>query len=178
VQNLAYNSWYWRFDNAELANPDLAFNLTLSVCDTCQLVYPNSKLQLVLCEIITNAIDHGVLGLSSALKNKPNGFDRYIVERQKTLASLTDGWISVSVDQSAANLIQIVVQDSGAGFDFKNHVPQAQSDMLSLGGRGLLIINSLCKTVEHTGNGNCIVVEFDASVTAANDESRKQAIAS
>jgi len=179
VQNLAYNSWYWRFENNELADPDLAIGLTLSLCDNCQLPYPNPKLQLVVSEMITNAVEHGVLGLSSKLKDEPDGFDRYMLERQNRLATLSDGWISVAVDQSADQLIQIVVQDSGPGFDYRNFVSEAANEVISLHGRGLMIIRGLCKTVEHAGNGNCIVVEFDTSVTASNElHSSKKAIAS
>jgi len=61
----------------------------LSLCDTCQISYPNTQLQLVLSEVITNAIEHGVLCLDSTLKDAPDGFDLYALERQKRLASLS-----------------------------------------------------------------------------------------
>ena len=178
MQNLAYNNWYWRYDNQELADPDLVTGLTLSLCDTCQIPYPNTQLQLVISEIITNAIEHGVLCLDSKLKDEPDGFDLYALERQKRLASLSNGWISVAIEQGANELLQIAVQDSGSGFDYRNFVSEAENEVISLHGRGLMIIRSLCKTVTHTGSGNCIVVEFDASVASANDlHNRKKAIA-
>lgn len=172
MQNLSINSWYWRFENRELADPDLVVSLTLSVCDSCQLSYPNPKLQLLLGEIITNAIDHGVLGLGSMLKDGPDGFDRYIADRNKRLASLLDeqdvGWVSVTVEPCANGMIQIMVQDSGLGFDHESIAHRSDTTDLSLYGRGLMIIKNLCESMQHSENGDCIVVEFDPH-TKVND---------
>lgn len=165
----AIESSYWQFENEELADVDLIDKLVLSICDTCGVVYPHFRLHLVISELVTNAIDHGVLGLQSQLKDTESGFDFYYANRTEQLKSITAGWISLSVEWTGEKLLRISLQDSGAGFDFREYCKadssMASKNRTSLCGRGLVIIRSLCESVKHIGRGNCIVVEFN--VTAA-----------
>lgn len=165
MQNLALKNWYWRFENAELSDPDLVVALSLSVCDACGLDHHDSRLQLLLGEMLSNAIDHGVLGLDSMIKNTVSGFDKYLSERRERLSALSDegasGWVSVSVDSLGDGKIQIVVEDSGTGFSTSAVNRSQSSEGFDCFGRGLKIIESLSSSMMHLGSGNCIVVEFD-----------------
>ncbi len=161
--NLATETIFWRYENQELADADLVTDLTRAICSESQLSYPNSKLQVVLSEIVTNAIDHGVLGLKSKIKDSPEGFALYLLERERRINELENGWISITLEKLSPGSIQIAVQDSGAGFESTDVYPLAESTAdLSLYGRGLLIVSSLCASMTHVGSGNCIVIEFDA----------------
>ncbi len=51
------------------------------------------NLYTVLTELFVNALDHGVLELSSILKNSPEGFSQYFNERAKRLENLTQGFV-------------------------------------------------------------------------------------
>ena len=57
----------------------------------------NPKLFLVLAELVSNAIDHGVLGLDSSIKREPDGFQRYLQQRQERLVALTEASVEVRI---------------------------------------------------------------------------------
>ncbi len=150
----------WNFEKKELSDPDLIDKLTLSVCDTNGITCPDFKLSLLISELVTNAIDHGVLGLDSRLKKCDAGFRDYFSERVKRLDSIVAGWISVTAEWVDDSTLRISVEDSGAGFDYEKAVEKL-TDNEQLHGRGLAIIQSLCKSVVHIGCGNCVVVDFE-----------------
>jgi two-component sensor histidine kinase len=52
---------------------------------------------LVVTELFINALEHGVLGLSSSLKEGADGFERYIEARQQRLQNLQKGQISFAL---------------------------------------------------------------------------------
>jgi|GEM_PF-4021326 len=179
--NTATDVSYWQFENQQLADSDLIDQLVLSLCDNCHIDYPNPRLHLLLSELVSNAIDHGVLALDSRLKKSTTGFDAYFMERAKRLTESEKGWISVTAERLDIQTLRISVQDSGNGFDYQrlcrelspgnacnttnacNTIGDAY-DTDQLHGRGLLIINSLCSSVSHIGNGNCTEVEFNLAV--------------
>lgn len=115
----------------------------------------------VLTELYTNAVDHGLLGLDSALKSTADGFAAYYRARARAMASL-DGWVRFRLcceaDERAARL-RITVTDSGRGFD---HAALAAvpgdpgSDAYH--GRGLALLRRLCREVHHRGRGNEVEV--------------------
>ncbi len=56
------------------------------------------KIFAVLAEMVSNALDHGVLGLSSDIKENPDGFIQYFCEREERLKTLSDKdfvWIDI-----------------------------------------------------------------------------------
>ena len=162
--NTAVESLCWKFEKQALNDPDLIDKLTLSLCDNTGISYPDFRLHLLLSELITNAIDHGVLNLDSNLKESDSGFQKYSVQRAKRLDALESGWISVNAEWVSAELLRISVQDNGEGFDYES-IANNEIDEHCLHGRGLLIVKSLCTSVVHIGSGNCIVVEFQPEPT-------------
>ena len=127
-----------------------------------ELEAERQSLFTVITELYLNALDHGVLGLSSSLKSDPSGFAAYFQTRENRLASLEAGFIKfdVSVEQaSARRSIVLRIEDSGDGFDFANFRPPSERDALS--GRGILLIRDLCESLEYQGNGNIAIARFD-----------------
>ncbi len=112
----------------------------------------------VLTELISNAIDHGVLGIQSNLKMSPDGFDAYYQERDRRLAAVQDGYVKISLTHApSANGAQLIVrvEDSGAGFDaIHPAVPLSSNDKMF--GRGLALVRALCQKVTFHGAGNCV----------------------
>ena len=89
---------YWHFGADQLRDPELVSRLVQRIAVACDMRGDTTFLQLVVVELINNAIDHGVLKLESALKAEANGFTRYYKERERRLADLNSGWIEVSIE--------------------------------------------------------------------------------
>ncbi len=117
-----------------------------------------SALFTVLTELFVNALDHGVLKLTSELKAGRNGFEAYLDERARRLVKLADGWVSIVISaQPRQNALEITVTDSGGGFDVDAYY-QASALASSSGeprtyGRGIALVRALCETVEHEQSG-------------------------
>ncbi len=120
--------------------------------------YLCQKVFAVLTELVSNALDHGVLGLSSVLKEKPNGFIQYFYEREERLKTLSDDdFIKISIQWQPANSegrIVVEVEDSGAGYVPDITVNERASSHYV--GRGTKLIAQLSESVEIIAPGNKI----------------------
>ncbi len=116
----------------------------------------------VLAELYANALDHGVLGLDSAIKSTPGGFTKYYQQRAVNLSTLSKGAIlfefNYSGDSSGGRL-SIDVTDSGDGFDRSKILREKVLDS-KVAGRGILLVRSLCESVEYSGTGNKVCAIF------------------
>ena len=126
-----------------------------------------SALFTILTELFVNALDHGVLQLDSDLKAAPSGFEIYMNERARRLAGLEHGWVSMAVTAApgeAAGAIEIVVSDSGAGFDVEAYYQAcklaASTNTPIPYGRGLALVRALCDEVEHQQAGTLTKVNY------------------
>ena len=118
---------------------------------------------LILSELYSNALEHGILLLDTCLKNEPNGFEKYFEARAKKLTALNSGWIKIDMElsfQDASGRIVLHIEDSGHGFDYQL-LPMTQPDFSTFGGRGLFLVRSLCKDVLIEGNGNKVTAVFE-----------------
>ena len=115
------------------------------------------KLYTVLTELFSNALDHGLLGLDSALKNSATGFSQYYELRETRLNELDSGWIKLSVESkpetSGGGALVIDIEDSGPGFDLAAKTP-ALANNRGYSGRGISLVRSLCDSLTYDGNGN------------------------
>lgn len=121
-------------------------------------------LYTVLAELYANALDHGVLGLPSSLKHAVDGVEQYYAEREQRLTALDNGSVSMSISHfqnSSKCWLEIVVEDTGEGFDWKRVKEQPEGNHLF--GRGFLLIQSLCQSVDFRNSGRCIHVVFALS---------------
>ncbi len=121
------------------------------------LLRDHHSFKFVLFELVSNAIDHGLLGLDSELKRGPNGFERYYSLREERLKKLESGRLQVELeirDEDASEII-LRVQDSGSGFDVGSldirglRAPSEQPH-----GRGIELAAQLCKAITYYGSGN------------------------
>jgi len=116
-----------------------------------------SVLYTVLSELYSNALEHGVLKLSSGLKDEPEGFERYLAARERQLADLRDGWVRLSAvcaQWPGGGQLVLQVEDSGEGFDWKAKEARAAADSEQAHGRGLHLVRSLCRSLAFEGSGN------------------------
>lgn len=122
----------------------------------------------LLAELYSNALEHGVLQLDSALKATHEGFSEYYRLRQERLQSLTSGSIRLLFEhQPSGNggRLRMRVEDSGPGFDWQRWQAKVNRDG-SYGGRGLSLLASLCQSLRFEGRGNIVEVSYDWQLAA------------
>lgn len=116
---------------------------------------------LILRELLSNAIDHGLLQLDSSIKNQPDGFDRFMQLREQALRQLQSGEIGVSISQDCVggeNRLTIQVRDTGKGFDYQAYT--CPNNALDYHGRGLFLVRRLCSKLTFHGPGNKVTAEL------------------
>ena len=114
------------------------------------------RIYMVLSELFNNAVDHGLLGLGSALKSQPEGFLEYYAQREAALAALREGRVAILLRHAACasgGEMRIEVEDSGPGFDHRHHLDTLETNQAP-SGRGIPLVRRLCATLTYHGNGN------------------------
>jgi anti-sigma regulatory factor (Ser/Thr protein kinase) len=154
----------WDLTADDLRSDELVPTLVEAVCRDFVLDQQRPVLYMIFSELMSNAIDHGVLGLSSALKDDgDDGFEKYLKAREHRLQQLLLARVAIVVEHRQVDgwlpQLRITVTDFGAGFDYAR-VAREPVGLTTLHGRGLAILRNLCSSVRHRGNGNCIEVEF------------------
>lgn len=125
----------------------------LGLCDF------HSELFTVLSELYNNALDHGVLELDSALKETDTGLSTYFTLREEKLRTLEFASIIISVEYHPdESILAIQFKDSGSGFQ-QIHTSKLENIEKSYG-RGILLVNALCESVEYTNRGNTVDIVF------------------
>ena len=103
------------------------------------------ELAIALGELFRNALEHGVLGLDSALKCTDEGFVQYYDLMSQRRACLTTGWIDISLrcrDWGSGGELQLEVEDSGPGF------PRVNERKGIYSGRGLGLLQTICRELQ------------------------------
>lgn len=122
----------------------------------------SGSLYTILAELYSNALEHGVLGLSGDLKKSPEGFTEYYTLREKLLNEITEGFVHIYFAYSSnldGGTLTLRIEDSGEGFDFTSRQGKELS-ITGYSGRGIGIVEKLCKTVRYYGSGNKVEVVF------------------
>lgn len=120
------------------------------------------RLFLILSELYANALEHGVLGLDSKIKSEPNGFALFYQEKAKGLAALTGGCVTLDIQlvpiSEGGGEVWIKVKDTGKGFEREAAVSSEQNSSSKSSGRGISLLEKLCKVVEYSESGTCVRV--------------------
>ena len=120
------------------------------------------RIYTVLAEMCSNALEHGVLDLPSAMKQGANGFADYYALRTVRLTELEEGYIKVSLShqpKDAGGALTIRVEDSGKGFDFKQRAKDL-AENITLSGRGEALLKKLCNSYNYSGKGNIVQADY------------------
>jgi len=130
----------------------------------------SGQLFTIITELYNNALEHGLLGLSSALKQAPEGFKSYYIARNEHLNELKQGTVCFTLDYQGDDqqgLLVVDVIDSGKGFDYASLASLTQplneashQAQAVLSGRGIPLLQSICSKIEYLGCGNHARVEF------------------
>ncbi|WP_206018210.1 fused response regulator/phosphatase [Pseudoalteromonas sp. Z9A5] len=166
-------------EKAREAFSTLAFNLSLSlnakqikqtdpVYDVVNILSSvgglnahRSNIFLLLSEAYNNALDHGVLGLDSNIKQQDDGFFKYYEMREKALASLADAMIIIDMRYCPDTLsLYFIICDSGRGFNSK---PDESSSSNNEFGRGLSLLEEIAEKVTYNASGNQVEMCYKLS---------------
>lgn len=144
--------------------------LTHVLMDVPGLRQQSSKLYTILAELYSNGLEHGVLGISSKLKESADGFSKYYRKREEKLKELESKNDVENVDQVQITLIHkptekggcltMRVEDTGQGFDYQKYTHLADGNS-GYCGRGVSLIASMCSRFEYFGVGNIVEADFD-----------------
>jgi DNA-binding response OmpR family regulator len=122
-----------------------------------------SHVGTILTELVSNGLDHGVLGLESGLKSTARGFDAYHARRAEALRRLERGHLAIELAVSledACTRVWIQVRDSGSGFDVESPIRDVDDRVDIPWGRGLAIVESLSERLSILGRGNVVEAEY------------------
>jgi signal transduction histidine kinase len=136
--------------------------LIKAVTDMQGLRKQRQQLYTIFSELFSNALEHGVLDLSSAMKETSDGFAHYYREREKRLRELKDGKINIEIHHTPkgeGGELVVRFQDSGKGYDFHSD-QEALENNLGNCGRGIQLLQSLCDEVIRDGKGNIVEVVY------------------
>ncbi|MDH5432369.1 MAG: fused response regulator/phosphatase [Gammaproteobacteria bacterium] len=113
-----------------------------------ELINHRTRLFTILSELFNNALEHGVLGLDSAIKNDKDGFAKYYQLRTDKLTKLKEGFVEVKFDHRPLDEGGEVVFDvigTGSGFNLEEVLNKPKN---SFSGRGLPLLMDLCHSLE------------------------------
>lgn len=119
---------------------------------------------LLLSEIYSNVLEHGLLDLDSKLKKSADGFIKYYELRQVRMNELKDAKISIDVDhvsEKEKGILIITMEHNGKEFDYENYSLNSLDENKDKSGRGLALINDLCRKHEYSKEGRKIKVEYE-----------------
>lgn len=156
----------WRFE-LELGADELKTTepvaTVMQVFDTVQGLGPlRTPLFLILTELFSNALEHGLLGLESELKHRPNGFAEYYQQRQERLERLVDATLAIRcrhVPRGDGGALEIRLTHNGLGFD-ETRLPVQLSDNGEFKGRGIRLVRSLCSELGYEDGGRTAVASY------------------
>ncbi|EKE84273.1 PP2C family protein-serine/threonine phosphatase [Idiomarina xiamenensis] len=118
-----------------------------------------TTLYLLLAEAYNNALEHGILGLDSSLKEQHEGFERYYQLRQQRLATLEQAEISFQIrylPQQAC--LHMNIRNSGSSWS--PSVSARQQLATREYGRGLELMERLCDELALSDNGRCLSLVY------------------
>ena len=105
--------------------------------------------------MFTNSLDHGLLRLDSTLKQSPEGFSRYLQEKQQRLLELQEGIISIEIvhrGHATGGEVEIFIYDTGQGFDVQK-VLEAPVQTQDYHGRGIHLVKRICHALDYQDAG-------------------------
>ncbi len=146
--------------------PDLIPDLMSMLAHTHMSPGDTATLALLLTEALTNALDHGLLGLDSSLKEV--GFEAYEQERRSRLAALEEGRLRAEFQiwnhrgTGRVLEVEVHVEDSGPGFDWRSWQQRRVNHAIP-SGRGLSLIQAMARELTFNEAGNRISFRLPCS---------------
>lgn len=141
--------------------------LLLHICmEVPGLRRKSADIYTLLSELYNNALEHGVLDLSSDLKTSSDGFSYYYAERDRRLETISGHYIRFALNHTMTHdggRLTIACEDSGRGFDHQNQLAASKADgpEKTYSGRGLLLMQKLGHSLSYTEYGSRAEIVYD-----------------
>jgi CheY-like chemotaxis protein len=121
-------------------------------------VCPAPENAMGIVEIMANAVEHGNLAITYDEKSRfiESGTWRTEVERRLGLPEFADRHVQVKISRNSHELA-VVVEDQGAGFDYKKYLVFDEKRAFDSHGRGIAMAG-LFMGLEYLGRGNVVRV--------------------
>lgn len=118
-----------------------------------------TELSIMITELYNNAVDHGLLELSSEIKYQ-EGLEAFYNLRKTRLEDFLDGSVGFVFNyKPLSRILTIEANDTGKGFDFDQQISKPlMTDKPS--GRGLYIIKNLAQDLSYDKSSNTIKIEY------------------
>lgn len=148
---------HFRLLPAQLKKSDILDPIIRTVMDSLGLYEHRENIFLILHELFSNALEHGLLELDSTIKDSLDGFSRYYEEREKRLARLESGSIDIEIGQSTQAdgvVLSIAVEDSGSGFSHPVSGTSSDPGIHKTHGRGTMLLARICDEVRYDQQGH------------------------
>lgn len=119
------------------------------------------KLAIALQELLLNAIEHGILGISYDEKKKQleeENWESFLALKMSN-PSFRERKACVDLERTKKRL-KIIVKDEGDGFNFQDFELVNKERMYDPNGRGILTAKSIFNSVTYKGKGNeveCVI---------------------
>lgn len=155
------DSFPWEFktrlQNQELRNTNIVDQLMTLLGGIQGIELHREKIFTIVSELYSNALEHGVLQLTSELKQTADGFEEYYRLRKQRLENIDGQFIdlSISFHKGAQNHIELTVSDSGKGFDHAALKARPEADDAAFG-RGLSLLETLCSSMQYSQDGRSV----------------------
>jgi CheY-like chemotaxis protein len=154
----------FEFEASQIRQAEKAVEAVVDAISGIQPLVPfKDDLFMVITELYMNALEHGLLCLDSATKQRPSGFLHYAQQKAKRLADLNTGAIGIEVKQVPVSEVQadvcITVTHTGQGV---SDAPLAQPDSEAhrYAGRGIKLMRSLCRTFTFEEQGRKVTAIY------------------
>ncbi len=165
---LPASSWSLDFCVKEdvIKQAEIIPSLVQMVVDIQGLHYYQKSLYLIMTELFSNALEHGLLDLDSSLKVTPDGFEQYYKARKNAIDGLSAGSITFNLKHSPCTeggKLSLRITHDGDGFDVES--AQALMDIgseetVDLHGRGIKLVKSLTERLEYEDFGKTVEVDY------------------
>ncbi len=121
----------------------------------------NPNENLVICELLNNAIEHGNLGITYDEKSELIEKDIFLeeIERRQKLSENKEKYAEVIIKKCLKGGMVVTITDQGKGFDFNKYLSIDNSRLFESHGRGIAIANTILK-IQYFDKGNKVVVYF------------------
>lgn len=139
-------------NSKQIKQTDPVYDVLNILCNIEGVKNHRANIFLLLSEAYNNALDHGVLGLSSDVKSQDDGFLKYYEMREKALSDLTDALIIIDIRYCPDTFcLYFTICDSGSGY---TNEADNQWDATKEFGRGLSLLDEIAENVTYNTSGN------------------------